>query len=122
MFHGKPLYLAIAQRKVDRQMQLRNQFAQRMAAMLGQSTIFQGGCTPYYYPAPCVVPQVPSRSGLTFQPLGMNPAWRANAFTSPARPAFQPTPVPIVSCNFSWIKPGCLLQPSSFCIICDLIK
>ncbi|KAG7017404.1 Polyadenylate-binding protein 7, partial [Cucurbita argyrosperma subsp. argyrosperma] len=96
MFHGKPLYLAIAQRKVDRQMQLRNQFAQRMAAMLGQSTLFQGGCTPYYYPAPGVVPQVPSRSGLTFQPLGMNPAWRANAFTSPARPAFQPTPVPII--------------------------
>ncbi|XP_038905827.1 polyadenylate-binding protein 7 [Benincasa hispida] len=97
MFHGKPLYLAIAQRKEDRQMQLKLQFAQRLAGIPGPSTtIFPGGYTPYYYPAPGVVPPVPSRPGLMFQPLGMRPGWRANTYTSPARPGFQPSPVPII--------------------------
>ncbi|KAL0555410.1 hypothetical protein IC582_009355 [Cucumis melo] len=97
MFHGKPLYLAIAQRKEDRQMQLKLQFAQRLAGIPGPSTtIFPGGYPPYYYPAPGVVPPVASRPGLMFQPLGMRPGWRANTYTSPVRPGFQPSPLPII--------------------------
>lgn len=87
-------------------MQLKLQFAQRLAGIPGPSTsVFPGGYPPYYYTAPGAVPQVPSpRPGLVFQPLGLRPGWRPNTFVPPTRPGFPPSPVsPIVSCNFSWI-------------------
>ncbi|XP_022144571.1 polyadenylate-binding protein 7 [Momordica charantia] len=98
MFHRKPLYVAIAQRKEDRQAQLKLQFAQRLAGIAGPSTpLFPGGYPPYYYTAQGVLPQVPSRPGLMFQPLGLRPGWRANTFPSPARPVgFQPSPIPVI--------------------------
>lgn len=112
MFHRKPLYVAIAQRKEDRQAQLKLQFAQRLAGIAGPSTpLFPGGYPPYYYTAQGVLPQVPSRPGLMFQPLGLRPGWRANTFPSPARPVgFQPSPIPVVSCNFSNLDVFCCHQ------------
>jgi polyadenylate-binding protein len=99
MFHGKPLYVTIAQRKEDRQAQLQLQYAQRMAGLAGHSTtIIPGGYPPYYYTTPSgVVSQVPPRPTMMYQHLGLRPGWGANGFAPPARPGFQPSPVPVVS-------------------------
>ncbi|KAG8501012.1 hypothetical protein CXB51_003047 [Gossypium anomalum] len=101
MFHNKPLYVSIAQRKEDRQAHLQLQYAQRMAGLAGPSTaIFPGGYHPLYYTAPTgVVPQVPPRPGMMYQPLGLRPGWRANGFVPPTRPAFQPSSLPMVPSN-----------------------
>lgn len=97
MFHGKPLYVAIAQRKEDRQEQLQRQYAQCVAGLTGPSTaVIPGGYPSYYYPTPGVVSQVPPQPGLMYQPLGLRPGWRANGFAPPTRPAFQPSPVPVI--------------------------
>ncbi|XP_039047564.1 polyadenylate-binding protein 7-like isoform X3 [Hibiscus syriacus] len=101
MFHHKPLYVAIAQRKEDRQAHLQLQYAQRMAGLAGPSTaIFPGGYPPLYYTAPTgIVSQVPPRPGMMYQPLGLRPGWRANGFAPPTRPAFQPSSLPMVPTN-----------------------
>ncbi|KAK4838190.1 hypothetical protein QYF36_011758 [Acer negundo] len=96
MFHRKPLYVAIAQRKEDRQAQLQLQYAQQIAGLAGPSTnVFPGGYPPLYYTAPSgVVPQVPPRPGMIYQPLGMRGGWRANGFSPQTRPVFQASPLP----------------------------
>ncbi|XP_016651638.1 PREDICTED: polyadenylate-binding protein 7 isoform X1 [Prunus mume] len=98
MFHRKPLYVAIAQRKEERQAQLQLQYAQRMAGLAGPSTaVIPGGYPPIYYQAPSgVVPQVPPRPGLMYQPLGLRPGWRANGFAPTSGPAYQPPPVSVM--------------------------
>ncbi|KAK4281582.1 hypothetical protein QN277_013055 [Acacia crassicarpa] len=97
MFHRKPLYVAIAQRKGDRQTQLQIQHAQRMAGLSRPSiAVLPGGYSPYYYAARGAVPQVPSRPGLMYQPLGLTHGWRANSFAPPTRPYQQPL-APLVS-------------------------
>ncbi|XP_028789635.1 polyadenylate-binding protein 7-like [Neltuma alba] len=97
MFHRKPLYVAIAQRKEDRQAQLQIQHAQRMAGLSGPSiAVIPGGYSPYYYAATGAVSQVPSRPGLMYQPLGLTQGWRPNSFAPPTRPFQQPL-VPMVS-------------------------
>ncbi|KAJ7972296.1 Polyadenylate-binding protein [Quillaja saponaria] len=97
MFHRKPLYVAIAQRKEERQAQLQLQNAQRIVGLAGPSTaVIPGGYPPYYYTAPGVVAQMPPRPGLMYQPLGLRPGWRANGFAPSAGPSFQRSPVPIV--------------------------
>lgn len=98
MFHRKPLYVAIAQRKEDRQAQLQLQHGQRMAGLAGTSTaVIPAGYPPLYYSPPGIVPQMHPRQGLMYQPLGMRPGWRANGFVPP-RPPFQPAPIPMVGC------------------------
>lgn len=102
MFHGKPLYVALAQRKEDRQAQLQIQYAQKIAGLAGPSTaIIPGGYPPFYYTATGVVPHVPHRAGLMYQPLAVRPGWRANGFAPPSR-SFQQSPIPAVSNNFVW--------------------
>ncbi|XVE96547.1 hypothetical protein REPUB_Repub02eG0232000 [Reevesia pubescens] len=98
MFHRKPLYVAIAQRKEDRQAQLQLQYAQRLAGLAGPSTaVLPGGYPPLYYTAPTgVVSQVPPRPGMMYQPLGLRPGWRANGFAPPTRPTFRPSSLPMV--------------------------
>lgn len=96
MFHRKPLYVAIAQRKEERQAQLQIQYAQQLAGLAGPSAVMAGGYPPLYYPTPGVVPQVAARTGIVYPPLGMRP-WRPSGFTNPTRPGFQPSPVPLVS-------------------------
>lgn len=97
MLGRKPLYVAIAQRKEERQAQLQLLYAQRLAGLTGPPAMFPGGYPPFYYPAPGVVPQMPTRPGLMYQALGVRPGWRTNGFTNTTRPAFQPSPVPLVS-------------------------
>ncbi|KAK4481126.1 hypothetical protein RD792_012003 [Penstemon davidsonii] len=95
MLHRKPLYVAIAQRKEERKAQLQLQYAHRVYA--GPSPVIPGGYSPFYYPAPAVVPQISSQPGLMYQPLGIRPGWRPNRFANPSRPAIQPSSVPLVS-------------------------
>ncbi|KAI3474625.1 hypothetical protein Pfo_029795 [Paulownia fortunei] len=90
----KPLYVAIAQRKEERQAQLKLQFAHCMAGFAGLSAAVPGGYSPIYYPAPGVVSQIPAGPGLMYQPLGIRPGWRANGFANPYGPAVQLSPVP----------------------------
>ncbi|GMY25062.1 polyadenylate-binding protein 7 [Fagus crenata] len=94
MFHQKPLYVAIAQRKEDRQVQLQIQYAQRMVG-LHSTAVIPSGYPPHYYTTPSgAVPQMPPQSMMMCQPLGSRPGWRANGFAPPTRPTFQPSPVP----------------------------
>ncbi|XP_027349521.1 polyadenylate-binding protein 7-like [Abrus precatorius] len=100
MFHGKPLYVALAQRKEDRQAQLQLQYAQQIPGLAAPSAaIIPGGYPPYYYTATSVISHVPPRGGLMYQPLALRPGWRTNGFAPPAR-SFQQSPVPAVSNNF----------------------
>ncbi|KAJ4978883.1 hypothetical protein NE237_009663 [Protea cynaroides] len=100
MFHQKPLYVAIAQRKEDRQAHLQLQYAQRITGLAGPSTaVIPAGYRPLYYTPPGVVSQIPPRQNLMYQPLGFRPGWRANGFAPPTRPAFQPMPLPMVPNN-----------------------
>lgn len=87
MFHGKPLYVAIAQRKEERQAQLQIHYAQRMVGITGPSTIIPGGYPHVYYPSsPGIYSHVPQRPGLMYQPMGIRPGWRPYSFDPPTRP------------------------------------
>ncbi|KAM3340339.1 polyadenylate-binding protein 7 isoform X1 [Capsicum galapagoense] len=96
MLHRKPLYVAIAQRKEERQAQLQLHHAQRIAGLTGPSPMFPGAYPPFYYTRPGVVPQVPTRPGMMYHTLGMRPGWGTNGFTNMTRPGFQPSPVPMI--------------------------
>ncbi|KAI3696713.1 hypothetical protein L6452_29213 [Arctium lappa] len=97
MFHRKPLYVSIAQRKEERKAQLQIQYAQRMAGLVGPSSVIPGDYPHLYYTAPSgIYSQVPPRPGLMYQPMGIRPGWRANGFAPPTRPAFQPSPIPFI--------------------------
>ncbi|KAL3536186.1 hypothetical protein ACH5RR_004647 [Cinchona calisaya] len=98
MFHKKPLYVAIAQRKDERQAQLQLQLQYgHMAGIAGPSAVIPGGYPPLYYTAPSLVPQLSGGPGYMCQPIGMRPAWRPNGFLNPSRPVFQPSQVPLIS-------------------------
>ncbi|KAG1368826.1 putative Polyadenylate-binding protein 7 [Cocos nucifera] len=95
MFYGKPLFVAIAQKKDERQAQLQLQYAQRMAGLAGSPTaVLPAGYPPFYY-APGIVAQIPPRQGLVYQPFGLRPGWGPSGFVPPSRPAFQPMPLPV---------------------------
>ncbi|XP_023764654.2 polyadenylate-binding protein 7 [Lactuca sativa] len=95
MFHRKPLYVAIAQRKEERQAQLQIHYAQRMAGLVGPSSMIPSGYSPYYYTAPSgIISQVAPQPGIMYQPMAIRPGFRANAFAPPTRPTFQPSPYP----------------------------
>ncbi|CAL5419803.1 unnamed protein product [Camellia sinensis] len=96
MFRKKPLYVAIAQRKEERQAQLQIHYAQRLARLVGPSTVFPGGY-PFYYAAHGVVSQVPPQLGMMYQPLALTPRWRGNGSSPPARPGFHLSPFPVIS-------------------------
>ncbi|XP_039139692.1 polyadenylate-binding protein 4-like isoform X1 [Dioscorea cayenensis subsp. rotundata] len=88
MFHGKPLYVSIAQRKEDRKAQLQLQHAQRIAGLTGSpAAVIPSAYPPVYYP-----PMSP-RQSLYYQPFGVRSGWRPNSFLAP-RPAFQSMPLP----------------------------
>ncbi|KAD5803121.1 hypothetical protein R6Q59_024673 [Mikania micrantha] len=95
MFHRKPLYVAIAQRKEDRQAQLQIYYANCMAGFAGPSSVIPGVYSPFYYATSSgSISQVPR---LMYQPMAMRPGWRANGFAPPTRPSFQPSLQPFIS-------------------------
>ncbi|CAM8910421.1 unnamed protein product [Rhodiola kirilowii] len=94
MFHGKPLYSSIAQRKEERQAHLQMHYAQRLNGIVGQTSppVIPGVYHPVYFPAPpSAIAPGPQRPGLMYQPsMGVRPGWRGNNFVPPAIPPFQP--------------------------------
>ncbi|KAJ9559013.1 hypothetical protein OSB04_013627, partial [Centaurea solstitialis] len=97
MLHRKPLYVSIAQRKEERKAQLQIQYAQRMAGLVGPSSVIPGGYPPFYYTSPSgLISHVPPRPGLMYQPMGIRPGWRANGFAPPTSPGFQPSHIPFI--------------------------
>ncbi|KAK7345453.1 hypothetical protein VNO77_16057 [Canavalia gladiata] len=91
MFHRKPLYVAIAQRKEDRQTQLRLQYAQQLA-----------GFQHYFYAS--VVPHM-HQSGMLYQPLGLRSGWKDNGF-APLTSSFQQSQIPIFPNNTRQPRPN----------------
>lgn len=97
MFFGKPIYVAIAQRKEVRRAQLEQQYAQRMAGLAGPpGAIVPAPYPPLYFTAPPgVVPPLAQRQGMMY-PVGIRPGWRP-AGVLPSRPGFQLMPaLPVV--------------------------
>lgn len=89
MFGQKPLYVAIAQRKEERQSQLQLKHAQGIAGLTGSSsTFFPGGYPPLYYPALGDL-QISEQPGLLYQPLSTRHGWMVNGFTNSIRPSSQ---------------------------------
>ncbi|MCD7468881.1 hypothetical protein HAX54_007427 [Datura stramonium] len=74
MFGQKPLYVAIAQRKEERQAQLLLKHAQGIAGLTLSSAFLPGGYPPLYYPALGNL-QVSEQPGLLYQPLSMRHGW-----------------------------------------------
>ncbi|XP_010050263.2 polyadenylate-binding protein 7 [Eucalyptus grandis] len=97
MFHGKPLYVAIAQRKEERQAHLQIQYTHQIPGLAGASTAVIPGGYPLYYTAPSsLISQGTSRPSLMYQPIGLRPGWRSPGFPHPARPGFQPSSFPVI--------------------------
>lgn len=104
MLHSKPLYVAIAQRREVRRMQLQARFAQPMPALSGPGGASVPSTYPamYYTPTPGVVPHLPPRQGIMYPPsLGLRPAgWRpSGGLAPPQRPTFQHVPLAVISNN-----------------------
>eukprot|EP00250_Pteridium_aquilinum_P008845 c18253_g1_i1 orf=370-2313(+) len=96
MFFGKPIYVAIAQRKEVRRAQLEQQYAQRLPGLAGPpGAIVPAPYPPMYFTAPPgVVPPLPQRQGIMY-PVGLRPGWRP-AGVPPPRPGFQMPALPVV--------------------------
>lgn len=102
MFHRKPLYVSIAQRKEERQAHLQMHYAQRPTAIFGQpsTVVVPGGYRPEFVPAsPGSIAPCHSQSTLMYHqpPMRVRPGWRGNSFAPAARPAFQASRTPSVS-------------------------
>lgn len=88
MFHGKPLYVAMAQRKEERKTLLQLQHAQKLAGLDGPSTVvIPSGYSPLFYATGVVSHMLPGFG------------WRANGFAPPTKP-FQQSPA-VVSDKFA---------------------
>lgn len=96
MFHGKPLYVAIAQRKVDRQMKLQVQFGKRVDAggSSSSASFIPGAYPPFYY--------TNTQPGMVYQPLNLAPTWKSNMINS-SNPTFQAVTYPPPMVNICMI-------------------
>lgn len=93
----KPLYVSIAQRKEDRQAHLQLLYSHRIPGFSGPpSPVLSGGYPHLYYPAPGLVPAIPTPPNMMYQPPVMRPGWRANAIPNPSRSVVHPSPVTMV--------------------------
>jgi hypothetical protein len=84
MFYGKPLYVAIAQRKEDRKARLEQRFAEFATRSGAASPVIPTGYPHVYFAHPSThFPQGPSRQGFMYPPMGIGQEWRQNVFPSP---------------------------------------
>lgn len=83
MFYGKPLYVAIAQRKEERRAKLEQRFAE-LATMVGAtSPVIPTGYPQFYFAHPSThLPQSPGRQGFMYPLIGISQEWRHNMFPS----------------------------------------
>lgn len=97
LLNSKPLYVAIAQRKEVRRVQLQAQWQARIAQPIpglsgpGGAVVPPGYSTVYYAP-PGVVSQVPQHQGIMYPPMGVRAGWRP-------RPGFQPMTIAVIPNN-----------------------
>jgi hypothetical protein len=98
MFHGKPLYVALAQRKQDRQAILQQHFNQ-LARMVGSAnSIIPTGYPHVYFAHPAAhLPQGHPRHGFVYPPMAIGHEWRPNMFPSPQNPQQIQSPM-VCSC------------------------
>ena len=84
MFYGKPLYVAIFQRKEERRAKLQQHFA-HIARMVGPAnSMIPTGYPHVYFAHPSThLPQGPPRHGFVYPPMGLSHEWRPNMFPSP---------------------------------------
>ncbi|KAG2552880.1 polyadenylate-binding protein 4-like [Panicum virgatum] len=84
MFYGKPLYVAIFQRKEERRAKLQQHFA-HLARMVGPAnSMIPTGYPHVYFAHPGThLPQGPPRHGFVYPPMGLSHEWRPNMFPSP---------------------------------------
>ena len=94
MFFGKPIYVAMAQRRDVRRAQLEQQYAQRMVGMPGPpGAMVPTPYPPMYFSGP--PGPLPQRQGIMY-PVSIRPGWRPGMLP-PGRPGFQPMPpLPVV--------------------------
>lgn len=92
MLYGKPIYVAIAQRKEVRRAQLEQHYAQQMMGLAGPpGAIVPAPMPPMYFAAPPgLIPQLPSRQGMMY-PVGVRPGWRPAPPLG--RPSFHSMPI-----------------------------
>ena len=87
MFSGKPLYVAIAQRKEDRKARLQQRFAEFATMPRAASPVIPTGYPHVYFAHPSThFPQGPSRQGFMYPPMGIGQEWTQNVFSSPHIP------------------------------------
>ncbi|KAL4199934.1 hypothetical protein AMTRI_Chr03g147240 [Amborella trichopoda] len=97
MFHDKPLYVAHAQRKEERQAQLQLQYS-RLSEQA--ATVVPPPYQHLYYPSPSVMSQMAPRQGVMYQPFGLrSSSWRPNVFSPYTGQGYQPLPSPVVPNN-----------------------
>ncbi|KAJ8532786.1 hypothetical protein K7X08_015675 [Anisodus acutangulus] len=96
MFGQKPLFVAIAQRKEERQAQLQLNHAQGIPELTGSSAFFPGGYPSLYYRDLGDL-QLPARPGMLYQPLSMRHSWMVNGFTNSIRPPCEISLIPDAS-------------------------
>ncbi|KAI5077572.1 hypothetical protein GOP47_0007396 [Adiantum capillus-veneris] len=86
MMFGKPIYVAIAQRKEVRRAQLEQHYAQQVMGPMVPAPM-----PPLYYATPPgLISTMPQRQGMMY-PVGVRPGWRPPLPVG--RPGFQPMPI-----------------------------
>jgi polyadenylate-binding protein len=86
MFYGKPLYVALAQRKKDRQAILQQHFTQLASRMVGSANSMIPTGYPHVYfahPSTHLPPQGHPTHGFVYPPMGISHERRQNMFPSP---------------------------------------
>lgn len=88
MFHGKPLYVAIAQKKEDRKMQLQVQFGNRVegGGSSSSASVIPGTYAPLYY--------TNTHPGMVYQ--SYPPTWKCANMISSSYPNSQALTYPSV--------------------------
>ncbi|KAJ1297726.1 hypothetical protein BS78_01G398900 [Paspalum vaginatum] len=88
MFYGKPLYVAIFQRKEERRAKLQQHFA-HLSRMVGPAnSMIPTGYPHVYFAHPSThAPQGPPRHGFVYPPIGLAHEWRPNMY--PSQPSIQ---------------------------------
>jgi hypothetical protein len=79
MLHNKPLYVALAQLREVRRIQLQARFSQPMSTLSRPGGAFVGGYpTIYHAPNHGVVPHMVQRQGIIYPNLGLRPGWSSS--------------------------------------------
>ncbi|KAI0503936.1 hypothetical protein KFK09_014882 [Dendrobium nobile] len=90
LFYGKPLYVAIAQRKEERQAQLLRQYSQRMAGVTGlDADVVPTSYPQVYYSPSKVMKYFPSQQYLMYKSFGLRLGCQPSGFVHPSRPVLK---------------------------------